>query len=62
MCQAVVYLAQTGQETQNMGGVILRQPVKEGEEPVILQARIGRMDLKHSVRFMPAEGGQDDDD
>ncbi|MBN1135531.1 MAG: CooT family nickel-binding protein [Anaerolineae bacterium] len=70
MCQATVYLAQKGQEKEMMRDVILLEPVKEGvrvqaffEEPVILQARIGRIDfLKHTVTLVPVEGGQDGDD
>lgn len=65
MCQATVYLAQDGQERELMRDVVLLEPVKEGvrlqaffEEPVILQARIGRIDfLKHTVTLVPAEGG-----
>jgi predicted RNA-binding protein len=70
MCQAVVYLAQNDQEKEIMRDVILLEPVEDGvrlqgffEEPVILQARIGRIDfLKHTVTLVPAEGGQDGDD
>lgn len=67
MCQAVVYLAQGGQDKEIMRDVVLLEPVEEGvrlqaffEEPVILQARIGRIDfLKHTVTLVPTEGGQD---
>jgi predicted RNA-binding protein len=65
MCQATVYLAQDGQEKELMRDVVLLEPVEEGvrlqaffEEPVILQARIDRIDfLKHTVTLVPAEGG-----
>ncbi len=68
MCQAVVYLAQDDQEQEIMRDVILLEPVEGGvrlqaffEEPVILQARIGRIDfLKHTVTLVPVEGGQED--
>ena len=50
-----------------MRDVILLEPVEGGlrlqaffEEPVILQARISRIDfLKHTVTLVPVEGGQD---
>ncbi|MFC2037393.1 CooT family nickel-binding protein, partial [Chloroflexota bacterium] len=52
MCQATVYLVQDGQEKEIMRDVVLLAPVEKGvrlqaffEEPVILQARIGRIDL-----------------
>ncbi len=69
MCQAVVYLAQEGQEQEIMRDVILLEPVEGGvrlqaffEEPLILHARIGRIDfLKHTVTLVPTEGGQDGD-
>jgi predicted RNA-binding protein len=69
MCQAVVYLAQDGQDQEIMRDVIFLEPVREGvrlqaffEEPLILQARIGRIDfLKHTVTLVPVEGGQEDD-
>jgi predicted RNA-binding protein len=65
MCQAVVFLAQNDQEKEIMRDVVLLEPVKEGvrlqaffEEPVVLQARIGRIDfLKHTVTLVPTEGG-----
>jgi predicted RNA-binding protein len=68
MCQAVVYLAQDNQEQEIMRDVILLEPVEEGvrlqaffEEPLILQARIARIDfLKHTVTLVPVEGGQED--
>ena len=68
MCQATVHLLQGGQKTEIMRDVILLEPVEEGvrlqaffEEPVIMQATIGRIDfLKHTVTLLPAEGGQDD--
>ena len=67
MCQAVVTLAQDGQEKEIMRDVILLEPVEGGlrlqaffEVPVILQARISRIDfLKHTVTLVPVEGGQD---
>lgn len=67
MCQAVVYLAQKDQEKEIMRDVVLLEPVEEGvrlqaffEEPVVLKARIGRIDfLKHTVTLVPEEGGQD---
>jgi predicted RNA-binding protein len=63
MCQAVVYLAHNGQEQEIMRDVVLLEPVQEGvrlqaffEEPVVLQARIGRIDfLKHTVTLLPTE-------
>jgi predicted RNA-binding protein len=68
MCQAVVYMAQDDREQEIMRDVILLEPVAEGvrlqaffEEPLILQARIGRIDfLKHTVTLVPVEGGQED--
>jgi len=65
MCQAVVYLAHNGQEQEIMRDVVLLEPVQEGvrlqaffEEPVVLQARIGRIDfLKHTVTLLPTEEG-----
>jgi predicted RNA-binding protein len=70
MCQAVIYLVHNGQEKEIMRDVILLEPVEEGvrlqaffEEPVILPARIGRIDfLKHTVTLVPEEGRQDGDD
>lgn len=67
MCQAVVNLAQDGQEREIMRDVILLEPVEGGlklqaffEEPVVVQARIRRIDfLKHTVTLVPVEGGQD---
>ena len=64
MCQATVYLAQDGQEEEIMRDVILLEPVGEGlrlqaffEEPVIVKARVSRIDfLKHSVTLVPTEG------
>jgi predicted RNA-binding protein len=64
MCQAVVYLVQNDQEKEIMRDVILLEPVEQGvrlqaffEEPVIVQARIGRIDfLKHTVTLVPVEG------
>jgi len=68
MCQAVVYLARNSQEQEIMRDVILLEPVEGGvrlqaffEEPLILQARIERIDfLKHTVTLVPVEGGQED--
>ncbi|MGC9334313.1 MAG: CooT family nickel-binding protein [Anaerolineae bacterium] len=65
MCQAIVYMVQDNQEKEVMRDVILLEPVEEGvrlqaffEEPVVLPARIGRIDfLKHTVTLVPAEGG-----
>jgi predicted RNA-binding protein len=65
MCQAVVYLVQNDQEKEIMRDVILLEPVEQGvrlqaffEEPVIVQARIGRIDfLKHTVTLVPVKGG-----
>jgi predicted RNA-binding protein len=70
MCQATVYLTQNGQEREVMRDVILLEPVEEGvrlqaffEEPLILRARIGRIDfMKHTVTLVSAEGGQDGND
>ncbi len=70
MCQAVVYLSENEQQNEIMRDVILLEPVKEGvrlqaffEEPIIMHARIGRIDfLKHTVTLVPLEGGQDGDD
>jgi predicted RNA-binding protein len=69
MCQAVVTLAQDGQEKEIMRDVVLLEPVEDGlrlqaffEEPVVLQARIQRIDfLKHTVTLVPTEGDQDAD-
>jgi predicted RNA-binding protein len=69
MCQAVVTLAQDGQEKEIMRDVVLLEPVEGGlklqaffEDPVVLQARIERIDfLKHTVTLVPADGGQDGD-
>jgi predicted RNA-binding protein len=66
MCQAVIYLVHNGQEKEIMRDVILLEPVEEGvrlqaffEEPVILPARIGRIDfLKHTVTLVQEEGRQ----
>jgi predicted RNA-binding protein len=70
MCQAVVTLAQDGQEKEIMRDVVLLEPVEGGvrlqaffEEPVVLHARISRIDfLKHTVALVPAEGGERDGD
>jgi len=70
MCQAVVYLSENEQQNEIMRDVILLEPVKEGvrlqaffEEPIIMHAKIGRIDfLKHTVTLVPLEGGQDGDD
>jgi predicted RNA-binding protein len=64
MCQAVVYLAQNDQEQEIMRDVILLEPIEDGvrlqaffEEPVTVQARVGRIDfLKHTVTLVPLEG------
>jgi predicted RNA-binding protein len=64
MCQATVYLTRDGQEKEIMRDVILLEPVEGGlrlqaffEEPVTLQARIGRIDfLKHTVTLVAEEG------
>jgi predicted RNA-binding protein len=64
MCQATVYLAQDGQEEEIMRDVILLEPVEDGlrlqaffEEPVIVKARVTRVDfLKHSVTLVATEG------
>jgi predicted RNA-binding protein len=64
MRQDVVYLAQNDQEKEIMRDVILLEPVEEGvqlqaffEEPLIVQAGIGRIDfLKHTVTLVPLEG------
>jgi len=69
MCQAVVYLARKDGEQEIMRDVVLLEPVEEGvrlqaffEEPLILQARISRIDfLKHTVTLVPVEEGQDGD-
>jgi predicted RNA-binding protein len=53
-----------------MRDVILLELVEEGVQlpaffgrPVVLQARIGRIDfLKHTVTLVPVEGGQDGGD
>jgi predicted RNA-binding protein len=65
VCQAIVYLAEDGQEKEIMRDVILLEPVEDGvqlqaffEEPLIVQARIGRIDfLKHTVTLVPFGGG-----
>jgi predicted RNA-binding protein len=61
MCQATIYLAQDGQEKELMRDVVLLEPVEGGlrlqaffEEPVTVQARVGRIDfLKHTVTLIP---------
>ncbi|MEJ2210806.1 MAG: CooT family nickel-binding protein [Anaerolineae bacterium] len=66
MCQAVVYLAQNGEEKEIMRDVVLMEPVDGGirvqaffEEPVTLAARIAHIDfLKHTVTLVPEEGGR----
>jgi predicted RNA-binding protein len=70
MCQAVVKLADDGQEREIMRDVILLEPVEGGlrlqaffEEPVVLQAKIRRIDfLRHTVTLEPAEEEQDGSD
>jgi predicted RNA-binding protein len=60
-----VYLAQNDQEKEIMRDVILLEPVEDGvrlqaffEEPLIVQARIGRIDfLKHTVTLVPVGEG-----
>jgi predicted RNA-binding protein len=69
MCQAVVYLAQDGEEKEIMRDVVLLEPVDDGvrlqaffEEPVTLAARIAHIDfLKHTVTLVPEEGGHHDE-
>jgi predicted RNA-binding protein len=70
MCQAVVYLTQGDGEKEIMRDVILLEPL-EGrvritaffEEPVMVQARVGRIDfLKHRVTLVPIEEEYDGDD
>ncbi len=69
MCQAVVYLAQDGQETEIMRDVVLLEPVQGGvrlqaffEEPVTIQAQVGRIDfLKHTVTLVPLSEEQHGD-
>ena len=64
MCQATVHMAKDGQEEEIMRDVILLEPVEDGlrlqaffEEPVIVKARVSRIDfLKHSVTLVPIEG------
>lgn len=63
MCQAIVYLAEDGQEKEIMRDVILLEPSAGGirleaffEEPVTVAARVGRIDfLKHTVTLVPVE-------
>lgn len=70
MCQAVVNLAQNGQEKEILRDVVLLEPVEDGvrlqaffEEPVVVQARIARIDfLKHTVTLVPAGEGEDHGD
>jgi predicted RNA-binding protein len=70
MCQAVIYLAQNDREQEIMRDVILLEPVDGGvrlqaffEKPMVLRAKIGRIDfLKHTVTLVPVKGGQDGDD
>lgn len=70
MCQAVIYLAQGDGESELMRDVILLEPLEGGvrltaffEEPVIVQARVGRIDfLKHRVTLVPMEEKHEDDD
>ncbi len=69
MCQATVSLLRGGQKEEIMRDVILLEPVDGGvrlqaffEEPVVVRARIGRIDfLKHTVTLVPVEGEQDGD-
>jgi predicted RNA-binding protein len=57
-------MAKDGQEEEIMRDVILLEPVEDGlrlqaffEEPVIVKARVSRIDfLKHSVTLVPIEG------
>ena len=61
MCQAVMYLAQDGQETELMRDVTLLEPVREGlhrqaffEKPVVVRAHVGRIDfLKRTATLVP---------
>jgi predicted RNA-binding protein len=70
MCQATVFLAQGDQKKEILRDVVLLEPVESGvrlqaffEEPVILPAKIDRIDfLKHTVTLLPLEEGQDSDD
>lgn len=70
MCQATVTLLRDGQEEEIMRDVVLLEPVDGGvqlqaffEEPVVVRARISRIDfLKHTVTLVPVEGGQVGDD
>jgi predicted RNA-binding protein len=70
MCQATVFLAQGDQKEEILRDVVLLEPVESGvrlqaffEEPVILPAKIDRIDfLKHTVTLLPLEEGQDSDD
>ena len=66
MCQATVFMVQDGQEKEILRDIVLMEPVDEGvrlqaffEEPVIVEARIGRIDfLKHTVTLLPVDGGE----
>ncbi len=70
MCQARVSLLRDGREEEIMRDVVLLEPVDGGvrlqaffEEPVVVLARIGRIDfLKHTVTLVLVEGEQDGDD
>lgn len=70
MCQAVVYLSRGNREQEIMRDVILLEPVDGGvrlqalfEEPVTVQARVGRIDfLRHRVTLIAVEEAQDGDD
>jgi predicted RNA-binding protein len=63
MCQATVFLAQDGQQKEIMRDVILLEPAEGGlrlqaffEEPVLVRARIERIDfLKHTVTLVAEE-------
>jgi predicted RNA-binding protein len=63
VCQAIVYLAEDGQEKEIMRDVILLEPLAEAvrleaffEEPVTVVARVARIDfLKHTVTLVPVK-------
>jgi predicted RNA-binding protein len=59
-------LVQDGQEQEIMRDVILLEPDEKGlrlqaffEEPVVVQARVSRIDfMKHTVTLVPCGGGE----
>lgn len=69
MCQATVYLVQNGEKRELARDVILLEPEENRvrlqaffEEPVVVRARVGRIDfLKHTVTLESLEEERDGD-